>query len=263
MHWDRIKNRSVGGQVGCQDDYDNQQANVMPRGSSLTTRFSTLPLNIINAPCLLSLADKACDQPFDTDIYPDMRWVSNLSSSSLGAAGHLWLCANCCAEGNSEEEHSHGYLSHMTAGNRKTTFHVYCTHWSPATTATTSQAICHITTAKRSNRWSGTSGSWQLTACASEACWSVSKLGARYEVMEKDSVLIVWSHGPSRGLAFAHTTCQTTSLSQWSTMRLLQCFRFEESYWDCLSQTFLSWQLMCRAAVPGHWSPVLKTHATL
>lgn len=66
-------------------------------------------------------------RPFDTDTALILtRWddspVVNLSPSSLGAAEHLWPCANYCAKVNPDGGYNHSYVSHKAVGKKKTTF---------------------------------------------------------------------------------------------------------------------------------------------
>lgn len=70
------------------------------------------------------------------------------------AALHLWLYANCCAKGNSEEEHNHGYLSHKAVWERKTTFIFYCTKLLPRI-SWLAKASCHIKTPKMAQQMIG------------------------------------------------------------------------------------------------------------
>lgn len=114
--------------------------------------------------------------------------------------------------------------------------------------------ICHITTTKRFNRWSGASGYWQLEARASEGYSSVSETNvqtvSKVWGRDRDMALIVWQRmsimilQSENGLVIAHMTCQTTPFSQSSTTRLIQYRWLQISgkllrrWKDCLCQTF-------------------------
>lgn len=114
-------------------------------------------------------------QPFDTDtavhLVAKMTVLFQISCLPLGAAEHLWLCANCCAKGNSEEDYNHDYLSQKAAGKWKTTSKFHRTELLPPLSwhAKESATSKHQ---KRFNRWSGAAGSRQLKVGILEACCS-------------------------------------------------------------------------------------------
>lgn len=143
--------------VGCQFNSANELTN------SQRDPVMWLTANVYN-----HIKQTACDQLYNTDIAFIHHMMNYLFISCLSP---LVLQSTCsCVPTGLLQGIQRRNITMTTSptwllGRENTLIPNVHTQWSPAVT---SQALCHITTAKRFIRWSGTSGSWQLRVCLSK-----------------------------------------------------------------------------------------------